>query len=337
MNENKSDDKINEKEINGLEESNVFEKLNPQLQKFVKKRFKEPTLPQRLAIPPILAGINTMVISETGTGKTESVMLPIFSKILDENPKPISVLYITPLKALNRDLLDRLIWWANKLDLEIAVRHGDTSQYERKQQMEFPPHMLIVTLETLQPILTGKRIREHLRNIKYVILDEVHETAESKRGIQLALGLERLKKLCGNFQLIMLSATIGSPEKVAAFFSAGQNVKIIRAETPKQFDIKVISPRPTSADSEIVKKIYTSKETAARLRTIMELIKEARSSLTFTNTREFAEILASRIKTIDKKFPAEIHHSSLSKSVRIKTERRFKAEEIKSIICTSSL
>jgi ATP-dependent Lhr-like helicase len=318
-------------------EENVFEKLNPQLRKFVKKRFKEPTLPQSLAIPPILGGMNTMVISETGTGKTESVMLPIFSKLLDEEQKPITVLYITPLKALNRDLLDRLIWWANKLGLEIAVRHGDTSQYERKQQMEFPPDIMIVTLETLQPILTGKKIREHLRNIKYIILDEVHETVESKRGIQLALGLERLKKLCGDFQLIMLSATVGSPDRVAAFFSAGQNVKIVRAETPKQFEIKVISPSSKASDDKIAKKVFTSKETAARLRTIMDLIKESRSSLSFTNTREFAEILASRIKTIDKKFPAEIHHSSLSKSVRIKTEKSFKAEQIKSIVCTSSL
>jgi len=318
-------------------EENVFSKLNPQLQKIVKKRFEQPTLPQQLAIPPILAGMNMLVISETGSGKTESVIFPVLSMILDKNPKPVCALYITPLKALNRDLLDRLVWWANELGLEISVRHGDTSQYERKMQMEFPPHILIVTLETLQPILTAKKFRENLRNIKYVILDEVHEAIESKRGIQLALGLERLKKLCSDFQLIMLSATVGSPEKVAAFFSAGKNVKIVRAETAKQFEIKVISPKPEAKDEAIAKKVFTSKETAARLRTIMELIKHSRSSLTFTNTREFAEILASRIKTIDKKFPAEIHHSSLSKEVRIKTEKRFKAEEIKSIVSTSSL
>jgi ATP-dependent Lhr-like helicase len=205
-----------------------------------------------------------MIISQTGTGKTLAVMLPVFKKILDEETKPITALYITPLKALNRDLQDRLVWWANKLEFEIAVRHGDTSAYQRRQQMEFPPDVLIITLETLQPILTGKKIREHLRNIKYVILDEVHETVESKRGIQLALGLERLKKLCGDFQLIMLSATIGSPDKVANFYSAGRNVNIVRAETAKQYDIKVISPRPISKDSEIVKK--TSRRPAHRSR-----------------------------------------------------------------------
>jgi len=319
------------------DKENVFEGLNPRLRKYVEKRFKEPTIPQRLAIPLILEGKNTMVISETGTGKTESVMLPVFSMLADKKQKPIAALYVTPLKALNRNLLDRLIWWANKMELDIAVRHGDTSQYQRKQQTEFPPHIMIVTLETLQPMLTGKKIREHLRNVKYVILDEVHEAVESKRGIQLAIALERLKKLSGDFQLITLSATVGSPEKVASFFSAGEDVEIVRAETPKQFDIEVISPETVPSDEEIAKKIFTPKETAARLRKIMELIESHNSSLTFTNTREFSEILASRIKKVKNNFPVEIHHGSLSKNVRIATEKNFKNQETKSIICTSSL
>jgi len=173
----------------------VFEKFNPELQKLIKKRFKQPTLTQELGIPSILSGMNILLIAQTGTGKTESCMLPIFHFLMKEETKPISALYITPLKALNRDLLDRLIWWTNNLGLEIAVRHGDTSQYERKLQVEFPPQLMIVTLETLQPILTGKNIREHLRNVKWVILDETHETVDSKRGIQLTLALERLKQL----------------------------------------------------------------------------------------------------------------------------------------------
>ncbi len=315
----------------------VFEQLNPELRKVIEKRFKHPTLPQQLAIPAILSGLNVLILAETGTGKTESVMLPIFHFLTTQKPKPISALYITPLKSLNRDLLDRMMWWSDQLGLDISVRHGDTSAHERKSQVEFPSHLLFVTLETLQPILVGKRIRELLRNVKWVILDEVHEIADSKRGVQLTLALERLKQLCGDFQLIMLSATVGDPEKVANFFSGGKLVKIIKAETTKKMEIKVINPKTTSEDEKIAEKIFSSKETAARLRTIMELVKKSQSTLSFTNTREFAEILASRIKTLDKKFPVEIHHSSLSKDVRIKAEKDFKQEKLKSLIATSSL
>jgi ATP-dependent Lhr-like helicase len=315
----------------------VFELLNPQLRKIVEKRFKKPTLPQKLAIPSILERKNVLVIAPTGTGKTESCMLPLFHFLIEEKPKPISILYITPLKALNRDLLERLIWWCNEIGIEASVRHGDTSQYERKLQVEFPPSLLITTPETLQAILPGKRIREHLKNVKWVVIDEVHEIADSKRGTQLSLALERLKELCKDFQVIGLSATIGSPEKVAKFISPNKPVEIIKAIFPKGMEVKVVHPKPEPKDRKIGEKIFASPETAARLRFIMEIIKKSRSVLTFTNTREFAEILASRIKAIDKKFPAGVHHSSLSKEVRIKTEKEFKQEQIKSIISTSSL
>lgn len=316
----------------------VFELLNKELQKIVRKRFKEPTLPQQLAIKPILEGKNILLLAPVGTGKTESAMLPLFHFVMEQKPAPISILYITPLRSLNRDLLDRLLWWCNEIGIEASVRHGDTSPYERRQQAEFPPQLLITTPETVQAILPGKVIREHLKNIKWVVVDEVHEIADSKRGTQLTLALERLKALGEHdFQIIGLSATVGSPEEVAKFICPQNDVEIIKVVTPKAMSIDVINPKSEPKDKRIGEKIFTSTETAARLRAIMELIKKSRSVLTFTNTREFAEILASRIKTIDKNFPAGVHHSSLSKEVRIKTEKDFKQEKIKSIISTSSL
>ncbi|MCS7105728.1 MAG: DEAD/DEAH box helicase [Candidatus Aenigmarchaeota archaeon] len=315
----------------------VFDLLNPQLRKIVEKRFKKPTLPQQLAIPSILQRKNVLVIAPTGTGKTESCMLPLFHFLIEEKPKPISILYVTPLRALNRDLLERLIWWCNEIGVEVSVRHGDTSSYERKLQAEFPPSLLITTPETLQAILPGKKIREHLKNVKWVVVDEVHEIADSKRGTQLSLALERLRELCGDFQIIGLSATVGAEEKVAKFLSPNKPIEIIKATFPKGMEIKVVNPKPEPIDKKISEKVFASQETAARLRFIMEEIKKSRSVLTFTNTREFAEILASRIKALDKKFPAGVHHSSLSKEVRIKTEEEFKQEQLKSIISTSSL
>ena len=313
----------------------VFELLNPELQKVVKKRFKEPTIPQQLAIEPILEGKNILLIAATGTGKTESCLLPLFNNILDKKPNPISILYITPLRALNRDMLSRVLWWCNELDIEASVRHGDTTQHERRMQVEFPPQLLITTPETLQAILPGKKIREHLRNVKWVVIDEVHELVDSKRGIQLSLALERLRELCGDFQVAGLSATVGSPEEVAKFISPNKPIEILKAITPKAMKINVVSPKPEPKDKAVGERIFTSAETAARIRAVMDYIEKARSVLTFTNTREFAEILSSRIKTLDRKFPIGIHHSSLSKDVRIKTEREFKEEKLKSIICIS--
>ncbi|MEM5766093.1 MAG: DEAD/DEAH box helicase [Candidatus Aenigmatarchaeota archaeon] len=316
----------------------VFELLNPELQKLVKKRFSKPTLVQELAFKPILEGKNVLIIAPTGLGKTESCMLPLFHLVMQENSKPIAILYLTPLRALNRNLLSRLLWWCNEIGMEASVRHGDTSAYERKQQAEFPPQLLITTPETLQAILPGKVIREHLKNVKYIVIDEIHELVDSKRGTQLALALERLKALAGHdFQIIGLSATVGSPEKVAKFICPNGNIETIKAIQSKTMEIKVMSPEPGAEDIKIAKKLFVSPETAARLRMIMELIKKSRSVLAFTNTREFAEILASRIKALDKDFPIAVHHSSLSKEVRIKAEKEFKEEKIKSIIATSSL
>jgi ATP-dependent Lhr-like helicase len=313
----------------------AFELFSEKMQKLVKQKgFLEPTLPQKMGIPEILKGSNILIIAPTGLGKTESVMLPLFDKVRREQ-KPISVLYITPLRSLNRDLLDRLFWWADKMDVEIDVRHGDTTQTERAAQREHPSHILITTPETLQAILPGKVMREHLRNVKHVVIDEIHELVESKRGVQLSVVLERLKEIAGDFQRIGLSATVGSPEVVAEFL--GSNVKIIRAEATKEYDIKVESPQPTAKDTAIADDIVIGVNTTARLRRLYELIKTYQSVLVFTNTRETAEVISSRLHKLDKELKQSVHHGSLSRERRIKSEQKFKTQELKSLIATSSL
>ncbi|MBI4170661.1 MAG: DEAD/DEAH box helicase [Candidatus Aenigmarchaeota archaeon] len=313
-----------------------FETFSEKLQKLVKEKgFIEPTLPQKMGIPAISSGQNVLIIAGTGFGKTEAAMLPFLDKISVENKKPIALLYITPLRSLNRDLLDRLYWWGDKIEVDIAVRHGDTSQAERASQREAPPHCLIVTPETLQAILPGKIMREHLKNVKYVIVDEIHELVESKRGTQLAVALERLKELAGDFQRIGLSATVGAPEIVAEFL--GKDVKIIRAETGKKYDIKVESPGISLKDKARAEELFIGAGTFARLRRIYELIASHKSVLAFTNTRETAEVLSSRLRRLDKTLKQDVHHGSLSKERRIRSEQQFKKQELKSLIATSSL
>jgi len=316
---------------------NVFNILDNRIKELAVSRFEKPTAIQELAIPKVLEGKNVLVIAETGSGKTESVMLGLFDKLIRQEHQPIALLYITPMKALNRNLMDRLLWWCNKLDIDISVRHGDTTQYERKLQLEHPPQILISTPEQIGAMLVGKRFREHLKNIKYIVIDEIHEIVTSKRGVQLTLSLERLKRYCGEPQIVALSATVGSPEIAAKFIFSDKKYEIINVISPKDISLKVESPYPNKEDILIAENIFIGDSVVARLRRIRDLILEHHSTLAFTNTREAAEILSSRLRMFDKNLQHEIHHSSLSKEVRIKAEKEFKEEKLKSLITTSSL
>jgi len=319
----------------------VLESLHPKVREVLLSRFESLTPVQEKAFPLILEGKNVLIVAPTGSGKTEAAVIPVLSRLLSEGigEKGVDVLYITPLRALNRDLLDRLEWWCSKLDLSIGVRHGDTDQRERAKQAKNPPHMLITTPETLQLLLYGKLLRKALRNVKYVIVDEVHEIAEDKRGSQLSLALERLRYLTErDFQIIGLSATVGSPREVAQFLAGvGREIEVIEVDISRQMDIKVVYPRPSPEDEVLAAKLYTVPEVAARLRVIADLIKDHRSALVFTNTRAIAEVLASRFRIWDKNVPLDVHHSSLSKLSRIIAERGLKSGELKALVCTSSL
>ena len=314
----------------------TFNVFSDKLQKLIQKKgFLEPTLPQKMGIPHILEGKDVLIIAPTGSGKTEAACLPLFDKIVREHEEPISILYINPLRSLSRDLLDRLFWWADKLDIEVAVRHGDTTQQERKLQSESPPHCLITTPETLASILIGKNMRKHLSHVRYVIVDEIHEIVENKRGVQLSLLLERLKQVAGPFQRIGISATVGDPQKVAAFLSP--QALIVNAVGAKHYDIRVEYPKPKPFHREQAAQLFISDITLARMLRLKELIESHTSVITFTNTRETAEILSSRFRALDKELKQEVHHGSLSKESRIDSEQKFKKQQLKSLIATSSL
>jgi ATP-dependent Lhr-like helicase len=324
------------------QQSDVFNELAKPLREAIEERgFLSPTDPQLKAIPEILAGKNVLLISPTASGKTEAAVLPVLSMYLtNRGEEPgIKILYITPLRALNRDMLERFEWWGKRLDLKIAVRHGDTEVKERTFQAKSPPDMLIITPETLQAIMTGRVMKRHLRAVRYVIVDEVHELAEDKRGSQLALGLERLRWTTMNqFQIIGLSATIGTPDKVANFLTGkGREVTIVHVPVGRQIHLEVACPSAGTRDAELASKLYTHPEVAARLRLMRNLIENHRSVILFTNTRAIAEILASRMKVWDVDFPVSIHHGSLAKPSRISAERGLKSGELRGLVATSSL
>lgn len=327
-----------------LDESsgNPFKTLLKPIRRLIEQRgFEAPTEPQKKTIPKILEGKNVLLISPTATGKTEAAVLPVLNMLIKtpERPYGIKILYVTPLKALNRDILERLEWWCNNLDVKLAVRHGDTDTKERTRQARSPPDMLITTPETLQAILPGRLMRQHLSQVSWVIVDEVHEMADSKRGSQLSLALERLRWITGReFQLIGLSATIGSPKRVAQFLVGdGRDVEIVRVPVARLMKLKILFPKPESEDYELASTLFTHPEVAARLRIIRKFLEKQKSVLLFTNTRAISEVLASRFKVWDIDFPVSIHHGSLAKPSRIAAERGLKSGELRGLVATSSL
>ncbi|MCD6593310.1 DEAD/DEAH box helicase [Candidatus Bathyarchaeota archaeon] len=325
-----------------FEEDNVFSMLVRPIRRLLEERnFRRPTEPQRKAIPKILEGKNVLLISPTATGKTEAAMLPVLNNLIQipRSEPGIKVLYITPLRALNRDMLERLEWWCNKLDLKLAVRHGDTDVSERARQSRSPPDIMITTPETLQAMLFGWTIHRHLQSVRWVIVDEVHELADNKRGSQLSLALERLREITRReFQIIGLSATIGTPEKVAQFLAGNDRpIDVVEVPVARHMHLKILYPKPEPEDFTLASALYTHPEVAARLRIIRKLIEQHNSVLLFTNTRTISEVLASRFKVWDADFPVSIHHGSLAKPSRIAAEQGLKAGNLQGLICTSSL
>ena len=196
----------------------ALELLHPRVRELVEKRGWELTPVQEAATADLVAGKDRILVAPTGSGKTEAAVLPIASRAVQEEWKSLSILYITPLRALNRDIDRRLANLLEPLGISVGLRHGDTSQKERNKQSKKPPNLLVTTPETAQIMLLGSRLREHLAGVKAVVLDEVHDLAASERGAQLLIGLERISGLegaRGRFQRVGLSATVGNPVEVA--------------------------------------------------------------------------------------------------------------------------
>ncbi|HWG90973.1 MAG TPA: DEAD/DEAH box helicase [Candidatus Thermoplasmatota archaeon] len=324
----------------------AFRLLLPQLQQFLEAEgFTRPTAAQEAAIPSVLSGKHTLLIAPTGMGKTESAVIPLFNRLLEwkheapeKDRKGIHLIYVTPLRALNRDLMARLHTWGKALGLDVRVRHGDTSQSERNRQSRNPPDVLITTPETVQVLLTGSRLREALTKLKYVVIDEVHELAQDERGAQLGIGLERLCDLAGEVQRVGLSATVGRDVEVAAYVGGpSRHVEIVKVPVAKELQLMVESPEPGPADIRTASKLMCKPDAAAYLNRALELVEEYRQTLLFVNTRETAEVLTARVRMLDAEYPLGVHHGSLSKDARVSAEEQFKRGILRGLISTSSM
>lgn len=288
----------------------------------------QPTPIQRKAFPVILRKKNTLLVAPTGSGKTEAAVIPVFTLVSEtKNKAPgIRVLYITPLRALNRDIFRRIIEYGEKIGLTVDVRHGDTPTRARQRMIEKPPDVLITTPETLAILLTVKRMRPNLSQLEWIIIDELHELLGNERGTHLSVSLERAARLTKQ-QIVRvgLSATVGNLDEAQSFL-AGTNRK----------SAVLVDPSVRSYDIT-VRHVPGGFVSVADY--ILDYVKKAESKtvLLFTNTRDEAEHMGAVLKSRYPEVPIDVHHGSLAREIREEAEERLRKGETGIVVCTSSL
>jgi ATP-dependent helicase Lhr and Lhr-like helicase len=327
--------------------------LNPIVKKWFFTRFKEYSLPQLYGVMEIHSRNNILISAPTGATKTLTGFLSILNELVDSSEKgilenKIYCVYISPLRALSTDISVNLInplkemeeIAGKKLGIRVAVRTGDTDAYEKSKMLKNPPHILITTPESLAIVLSSFKFIDHLKDVQWCIVDEVHALAENKRGTHLSLSLERLQKLSPAMTRVGLSATIAPLEEIAKYLVGYENkgerpCKIVNVQFIKKLDLKVLSPVPDLIDTE------HGNMHNSMYRLMHELIQEHKTTLIFTNTRSATERVVHNLKDKFPKFYGEdnigAHHGSLSKQHRHSLENRLREGKMKVAVCSTSL
>jgi len=368
----------------------ILERFHPAVSSWFREQFGDPTPAQRLGWPAIASGQNALIVAPTGSGKTLAAFLAALDQLwrTPRAKEGVRILYLSPLKALNQDVwrnlqvpLEGILAKSRDLGaplpaLKVAVRSGDTPSHERAAMVRKPPDILITTPESLHLLLTSQA-REVLRGISHVIVDEIHAVCGNKRGVFLALLLERLEAINpASFVRIGLSATQRPLDEVARYLGGIRRtggtsaergaefrpVTIVDAGWRRDLDLEVIWPRtpdrPTVAGSiwpEIEQQLLT-------------LVRDHRSTIIFANNRRTVEKLTSRLNasadpdSVDEPAmepdwagaggeagdpaaesrpnaarPFRAHHGSISLPERRATEDALKEGVLAAVVATASL
>ncbi len=331
----------------------VLSLMHPIVSEWFSKKFGEVTEAQAMAVPLIHARKNVLVSSPTGSGKTLTAFLSILNELILKAEKGeledrIYAVYVSPLKALANDINENLLKPLAEIDdlfrakgleppeVKVAVRTGDTLPNERQKQARSPPHIFITTPESLSLILTTPVFSKKFEGVDYVIVDEVHEICDSKRGVALSLSLERLQACCkGELTRIGLSATVAPLDQVAEYLAglkdgAPREISVVEVFRQRDLDLKVLCPTKdmTSLSFEVVNsKMYDM---------LKEMILQHKTTLVFTNTRSGAESVVYKLKErgIEN---IGTHHGSLSRETRLEVENSLRSGQLQVVVSSTSL
>jgi ATP-dependent Lhr-like helicase len=349
----------------------LFVRLHSRLANWFRYTYGSFTDAQLRCVPSILERESILLTSPTGSGKTLAGFLGVFDDLvrqLDLGRLSLGVhcLYISPLRALTYDIGKNLrapiVGMGLEKELLIHVRTGDTSTSERAKFRRKPAHLLATTPESLAVMLAQESYAAHLRSCRFVIVDELHSFAGNKRGVDLALSLERLEDIvkqtvvaggrCPGRALragdaaavsagydhsicrVGLSATAAPLELLARFLAGDERpCRIAEAKREKESIVEVFSPirrRPYPPAGYTGVRLYAE---------LAELIRSRRSVIVFTNVRSAAEQIGVRLKELlpDLAGRIETHHASLDRSVRMEVEDRLKNGELRAVVCSTSL
>jgi ATP-dependent helicase Lhr and Lhr-like helicase len=348
--------------------------FTPRVRDWFRRAFAEPTPAQAQAWPAIARGEHVLLSAPTGSGKTLAAFLWGLDRLVAEpraegDERGIRLVYVSPLKALSydveRNLRAPLKGIAGDAEIRVGIRTGDTPQRERQQMLRNPPDVLITTPESIYLMLTSQA-REILRDVEWVIVDEIHALAQTKRGAHMALTLERLEHGVGRpVQRVGLSATQRPLEEVGRFLTGpARDCTIVDAGIVKPLDLEIRVPvedmREPDSDTEL--DALAGGESVGRRSIwpaiypdLLGLVKRHRSTIVFVNNRRGAERLAVRLNELAARDPelggshddeaasgpppvvARAHHGSLAREERVLVEELLKSGELRCLVATSSL
>ena len=279
-------------------------------------------------------GYDVLLVAPTGGGKTLAGFLPSLNDLINNKPKKnnLHTLYISPLKALTIDVHRNLTSPIEDqgLDIRVETRTGDTSAYKKNRQKVLPPDMLMTTPESLALLLSNKESKDYFKNLKYLVIDEIHTLVNTKRGDLLSLNLSRINSISPDCKRIGLSATVKNKNAVLKFLTSKKKAKTLNVEETSVPKIDIL---------ETNNRVPWSGHMASyAIRDIYQKIKKSSLTIVFVNTRAQAELVFNKLwQENDNNLRIAIHHGSLEKEIRRKVESLMSLGKIDCVVATSSL